>query len=145
MPVSISSYCYTSIGNLVVKIRRSHDHLIFIMGIPIHGKYPLDIETGSKMPFARYVLCKRISSDLVDFIVSFNDACHVRGFLWMICLYILDIFVKRKWRLAFIDFFFFKSPHLTSHASYASHIHCHPMLTLYKLNWLLTLNSLGWF
>ena len=38
--------CLTSIGIPMLKIRRSHDHLIFNMGISIPGKDGLYIETG---------------------------------------------------------------------------------------------------
>ena len=38
----------TSIGIHMLKIRRSHDRLIFNMGIPIHGKDGLYIETGPR-------------------------------------------------------------------------------------------------
>ena len=45
--VSIQRCRLTSIGIPMLKIRRSHDRLIFNMGIPILGKDGLYIETGS--------------------------------------------------------------------------------------------------
>ena len=36
--ISIQRWCLTNIGIFVIKIRQSHDHLIFIMGITIPGK-----------------------------------------------------------------------------------------------------------
>ena len=44
--IQISSCRLTSIGIPMLKIRRSHDRLIFNMGIPIPGKDGLYIETG---------------------------------------------------------------------------------------------------
>ena len=44
--ISISSYHLTNIGIPMLKIRRSHNRLIFNMGIPIPRKYGLYIETG---------------------------------------------------------------------------------------------------
>ena len=44
--VSIKRCCLTGIGISMLKIRRSHDSLIFNLGIPISGKDGLYIETG---------------------------------------------------------------------------------------------------
>ena len=40
----------------MLKIRRSHDHLIFNVGIPISGKDHLCIETGPCHPYMDYIL-----------------------------------------------------------------------------------------
>ena len=63
--VSIYSCRLTRIGIPMLKIRRSHDRLIFNMGIPIPGKDGLYIETGLRSLHSNTCLVSLVISRLI--------------------------------------------------------------------------------